>query len=977
MRTGRPILAPVLAGVFTALLTALVVALFLRAHVLPRVAWFTTPVGLASGASMALFVRRGWRSVRMWELAALVVGAAFVAALVHPVAQHYPKISVTATGQKNPAAASSEVWVGLESGAQPVEGHWSGGGDAWEPRGQRYVSYRKQPATLAWDGTWGDGARLELARHPWSGIARVDIGGREQTLDLYAPVASTWTIPLPSPSPSWRDKALWAAFAASVVLAVSVLVHFLPTLPAPWSGSLAIAFLAACLTLFAVRDRSYAGDFNVVAFEAGAPVTTVELNAGQGFAPELNHALRASAPGQFETAAASDARWNIEATDGTLIDVPIAADAAPHDAAGPSEPRSIDDPPNGVQVGHTSLYMLEGKNNPTLAIIGPDSRKHALPVPQPGSDQIFVLVQRDAATLRVAVSRSFASLPIGSDFSGHVTKVRMRAANGDAAARLFRISFGAPLQAFELRPDGSHAYAVAGVSRPDNRMFIAVKLVAAAEIFLLTMLIPVAAWTVRSLTQLARAGRPVSVVLGIVGILGSMGLAALITWPAVVGWDGTMPYVVFDAGSYDTWYGVGYPLLVSGLLLLQGPGLVTAIGVAGTTLLLLVALAIGLGAARRGVRALIAALCLVWLPLTIIPYASAVHLRDAMNGLVMAASAVTAFVMLRKWSGWSTGQRCVVVAALVANGLVAALLRVDNVPTLGIWIAGACLLLSGSRARRLGIAAIAGAAWLSINPLAERVLFPDQAALTAAKRLYASTALVNPITGVLKLGQDRLPASTAAQTREVLDRLVDADYSLARWSPYDIVYWHQTFSQRPAPTDAAVRNLQKTYVRLALEAPALFVKVRLATFASNLGFRGSVGGLEMSRGDFESQSFYDHLTDPGSSFRKFRWLYGFAPDGHRWMESARLLRHWTATVATHIPQLIVCLVALAWCRRYPPCAVLAAGVVARACVFFLFAPASVFLYLYDLQLIGFCLPFLMAGWPSQQESLPNPLSGAA
>jgi hypothetical protein len=333
--------------------------------------------------------------------------------------------------------------------------------------------------------------------------------------------------------------------------------------------------------------------------------------------------------------------------------------------------------------------------------------------------------------------------------------------------------------------------------------------------------------------------------------------------------------------------------------------------------------------------------------------------------------------MLRKWNGWSTSQRYVIVAALIWNGIVAALLRVDNIPTLGIWFAGACLLLGGRRVPRLGMVAIAALAWLSAIPMAERAIFPDRAALIAEKRMYASTAFVNPVTGMLKLGNDQLPASTARQTRAVLDRLINVDFSLQHWSPYNIVYWHRTVPERPAPTDAAIHDLQKTYVRLVLDDPALFLKVRLATFASNLGFRGAVGGQQMSPSDFEGQSFYDQLVDRRGVFKKFRWLYGFAPEGHHWMEGIQLLRHWTATIATHIPQLIVCLLALAWFRRCPPCAVLAAGVVARAGVFFLFAPASVFLYLYDLHLIGFCLPFLMAGWSRQPASPSIRLSGDA
>lgn len=46
-------------------------------------------------------------------------------------------------------------------------------------------------------------------------------------------------------------------------------------------------------------------------------------------------------------------------------------------------------------------------------------------------------------------------------------------------------------------------------------------------------------------------------------------------------------------------------------------------------------------------------------------------------------------------------------------------------------------------------------------------------------------------------------------------------------------------------------------------------------------------------------------------------------------------------------------------KRTPFTAVIACAALIRAMVFFFFAPASVFLYLYELQLIGFMLPMLM------------------
>lgn len=979
----RPPVRPVVAGLFAALISALAVALFLRAHGVSRVAWFTVPIALGAGVSAGLFVRNGLRSVRRLDLLAIIVGAACVASILPPVARHFPSVSIMATGQKNAASAGSEIWVRLEPGAHGASGHWSGPADTWEARGPGYVSYRNQPGTLVWDGAWGDGATLVLTHHGWSGIARVAIGDKEETLDLYSAVAGETTVALPKPSLSWKDKMLWAMFALSLMLAFSLFAHFLRTLPTAWACSLAVALLAGCVTLYVLRDSSHAGPLEAVAFDADVPITKISLDAGHGFVPELDAPVEPSQPTRVDVAASPGSRWSLIAENAALLSIPLAeadgdgATRSAHGGLAELTAQVTSDRVKPIVAGHSTLYELIASGAPALFVTDASGHRHTVAVPTTGSNHVFVLVTRDETGVRVSVSRSFVTLPDGVAFSWHIVGVKMQGDTGHGAHSIFRVSFGAPLRAYALPSAGGDAFRVVPVERTATRMDLAIRLFSAAAASFIVLLIALAFGVAKRLFGLARSGRSLAVVLGTVGIVGWMALAALITWPAVVGWDGTMPYTAYGAGYYDTWYGVGYPLLMGALLLLQGPQLVTAIGVAGTTVLLLTALAAGLDSRNRSARALLVVLCLGWLPLSIIPFASAIQLRDAMNGPVMAAFAIGVYWMLRSWNAWAPAQRCVGVAWLIVNGAVAVLLRIDNLPTLVILFAGACFLCSGRRLPRLGMLAAALAVWFAITPLMERALFPDRAALAAEKRLYGTTALINPVTGMLKFGQDSLPPDTAAHTRTVLDRLIDVDYGLAHWSPYNIVYWHQTASKRPPPTDAALKDLRGTFLRLALHNPALFVKLRLATLASNLGYGGAVGGMQMNAADFEGQSFYDHLVDPHGPIPKFRWLYGFFPSNHLWPQAAMALRHWTATIATHLPQLALCLIALACFRRYPPCALIAAGTVARVGVFFLFAPASVFLYLYDLQLIGFCLPFLMAGWRGESVSRPARPSGVA
>ncbi|WP_144403859.1 hypothetical protein [Caballeronia zhejiangensis] len=965
----RPLLASTLSGVLAALCAALVVALLLRANSLSGAAWFTAPIALAAGVSVGLFVRRGIRSVRMSELVAIVVAAGFAAAIAGPAAQHYPQVSVTALGEKNPASKSTEVWVGMKASSTP-SGHWSG--NNWESRGDRYVSYGKQPATLVWNGGWGSGAALLFARHGWSGLARVTIDGHAQTVDLYSPTNDALTIALPQPSVSWGDTALWALYLAGVMLAASFVAHLLKPLPPASSATLAIAFVAACLTLFALRDRSYAGSFEVVAFQSNGPLNALELDTGHGFTPDLRSTLPPSAPTTTEIAAPAHAAMRMEATNGGLNAIEILNASGTRPTA-PAELIGGDAP--SIEAGRTFVYELSGTWDVALSVVDSASHRHPVAIPQTGSDRTFVLVERDASRLTISVSRSFLSLPPGMEFSGRVEHARMLDAAGHPGARLYRLSFDQPRAAFALPSESGGSYRVSAIARPDTHMFKAVKFLAAVAVFCFVLMLPVALRIGKSLAGLARNGRMASVTIGVFGIVGWMGFASLLGWPAVVGWDAPMPYLALDSGSYGTWYGVSYPLIVGALLLLQGPKLITALSAIATTLLLLAALAHGLRTGNKPARALLALLCVAGLPLTTIPFASVVHLRDAMNGLVMAIFAVALFSFVQSWGRLPNGQRTLNVCGLIALGALATSLRVDNLPSLLVWFAGACLLLNGRRLPRLGMLAAAVAVWLSVTPGIEHALFPDHESLASEKRLYGTTALVNPVTGMLKLGKDTLPGDDAARARIVLDRIMDVDDGLKRWTPYNIIYWHLTEQQRPIPTPGTMRDLQHVFARLAIDRPMLFFKIRLATFASNVGYTGKIGNMQWDAQSFETQSFLDRLveTTPG---RNFRSLYGLVK-GHRWIDAFKAFRHWTASVATHVPQLLICLVAIACFRRYPLCAMIAAGCLARACVFFLFAPASIFLYLYDLHLIGFCLPFLMAGSPARPAMPAGRTSGDA
>jgi hypothetical protein len=107
-------------------------------------------------------------------------------------------LEIVATGQRNPKAKSSELWVqGLirpdGSRVAPEEFVLEG---RWEIRDGVPLSFRSQPATLRWAGRLRGDAKLRLMSHPWSGIVEITWNGQPRTIDLYADPATSKVIPL-------------------------------------------------------------------------------------------------------------------------------------------------------------------------------------------------------------------------------------------------------------------------------------------------------------------------------------------------------------------------------------------------------------------------------------------------------------------------------------------------------------------------------------------------------------------------------------------------------------------------------------------------------------------------------------------------------------------------------------------------------------------------------------------------------------
>lgn len=107
-------------------------------------------------------------------------------------------VVITATGEKNDQAKSSEVWLMLPDydalSSWPAKFEMPAG---WERKRDVVVSYQNQPASISFSIESGEvGSFISFAEHEYSGVANVEINGRSINLDLYSAAAGQRRIDL-------------------------------------------------------------------------------------------------------------------------------------------------------------------------------------------------------------------------------------------------------------------------------------------------------------------------------------------------------------------------------------------------------------------------------------------------------------------------------------------------------------------------------------------------------------------------------------------------------------------------------------------------------------------------------------------------------------------------------------------------------------------------------------------------------------
>lgn len=124
-------------------------------------------------------------SRRLCAFAAIFAALFLLMLPVRPVFTVSGGIKIVATGDKNPASASNEVWI-MKDSSDILLANGVRPGKGWEIREGSLLSFREQPGTLEVDIPFVAGSNLMFLRHPYSGMVDVYSGGEHQRFDLYA-----------------------------------------------------------------------------------------------------------------------------------------------------------------------------------------------------------------------------------------------------------------------------------------------------------------------------------------------------------------------------------------------------------------------------------------------------------------------------------------------------------------------------------------------------------------------------------------------------------------------------------------------------------------------------------------------------------------------------------------------------------------------------------------------------------------------
>jgi hypothetical protein len=139
----------------------------------------------------------------------VVISAIFALLLMfmlplRPVQEVPGGLTIIATGERNPAAKSAEVWLSTPL-ADAMRASATRFDSGWERRDGSLLSFQNQPATIQSSVRIEPGAILVFTKHEYSGVVEIRSGDFVQRHDLYSATPTALTIDLYATLPRQLD----------------------------------------------------------------------------------------------------------------------------------------------------------------------------------------------------------------------------------------------------------------------------------------------------------------------------------------------------------------------------------------------------------------------------------------------------------------------------------------------------------------------------------------------------------------------------------------------------------------------------------------------------------------------------------------------------------------------------------------------------------------------------------------------------
>lgn len=869
-----------------------------------------------------------------------------------PTIYTYPSITLTFTGEKDAEALGAEIWVvgvGMASGSISADGL-----KGWASRGSAVVGFEGTEKTIQIPKTWPDGGIIRFGTSKYSGIVEISVDGNKSRINLYSPSGNSIDVPLPdlahaSTSLPFRVVTTflfaWALFL--LILRASnqqTGFRYYLTFAATLTG-LAVWLVTAKMSAPGVVELLVVNPEPPAQAQSTPSQATVYLGTGYGYADGIPLTIKNYANQKAFLVSHETPKLSLQSSNAPLaILTPVGGKRVPENALVCSRETPLVaefDPQEKVSVRGTGAGVEFSLATPDLPMTSADDAT-------PSRRFLVCWPHRDGLLL----AWSSAYLKYGDAWAAPVGAVdRVRLDTPKSPAVVLRLSSNTSRFA-PLEPLGANEFSYPRIPTPlthaDQARRFATALIAALCVLLLMPMKEI----FKTLRALESNGRGAAARWSLLIVSAWMVFAIGVAWPSFIGPDAFSPFSLHGVGGMDLWYGMGYPLFVSAVINLGGPEISLLLKVLVTGLVMLW---VALRAVEAGAKGwIVCAYLIAMLALTGTTVVAATELRDALNGVALSSFGIYVFALLARYrrTGQSLPARHILLLAVL--GGMAVLLRIDNIVFVGPLLAG---LAFGPHWRRMLPACLVIAAiWIGATPAVVRYVIDSGDHGELDMRLYKQTAYINPLVGMLR--GDSLSLAEKEDLTATLQKVLKVDYSIENWTPSDIIYWHQ--SHRGPGTPKTLAELQKAFVMNALRHPAEFVTLRTATSLKALGMDNAAAWLAKNHIDrtLRRVPYYDHVANQEAYWQSMVLLSGYRPPQHLFPEAAEKVLAWYSDVALATPQLLIALALLLGFRRFPATSLLAGAVVLRAALFWLAQPASVFLYLAELQILGALLPVL-------------------